>query len=158
MRSSPLSEFLGSQPDPSFLTQLEPNFLEHALDLWNIFLSKSFFFLGGMDLDAFYKDSLNSFFAVFEATESIPLEDVSISSIGPFRSLNYSQWDIFIERLRDGKVIPTCVIDFPYEDKGDYGLNLVGDERYLERMVCFEDTDDRQRRVVLHVSTPSSLQ
>lgn len=47
-------------------------------------------------------------------------------------------------------VVPTCVIDFPFADDG--GLNLQGDNRLLERMYCFRDTEENSR-VVLHVHT-----
>jgi hypothetical protein len=38
----------------------------------------------------------------------------------------------FCERVARGKAKPSCVIDFPFADNG--GLNLVGDDRLLERM------------------------
>ena len=47
-------------------------------------------------------------------------------------------------------VVPTCVMDFPFADDG--GLNLQGDDRLLERMYCFKDTE-KDSRVVLHVHT-----
>jgi len=42
------------------------------------------------------------------------------------------EWQAFCERVARGKAKPSCVIDFPYADSG--GLNLVGDDRLLERM------------------------
>ena len=65
-------------------------------------------------------------------------------------------WQAFCRRVAEGAATPSCVIDFPYADTGAGGLNLQGDDRLLERMVCFHD---RQRGapeawlVVVHVHT-----
>jgi hypothetical protein len=54
----------------------------------------------------------------------------------------------------EGKVVATCVIDFPFADFGNGTLNLAKhpEERLLERMYCFKDMAE-DRRVVLHVHT-----
>ena len=64
------------------------------------------------------------------------------------------QWSGFCDRVSKGEATPSCVIDFPYADSG--GLNLEGDDRFLERMYCFHDSNDRSPQewlVVLHVHT-----
>ena len=53
-------------------------------------------------------------------------------------------WQAFSERVARGKATPSCVIDFPYADWDPDGLNpnslnLKGDDRLLERMICFHD-------------------
>ena len=47
----------------------------------------------------------------------------------------------FSERVARGKATPSCVIDFPYADWDPNGLNpnslnLKGDDRLLERIIC----------------------
>jgi hypothetical protein len=51
---------------------------------------------------------------------------------------HFREWQAFCERVARGEAKPSCVIDFPYADKG--GLDLVGDDRLLERMYCFHDS------------------
>ena len=46
------------------------------------------------------------------------------------------EWQAFSRRVADGSATPSCVIDFPYADNGTDGLNLKGDDRLLERMIC----------------------
>ena len=62
----------------------------------------------------------------------------------------------FCDRVKSNQATPSCVIDFPYADKGQGGLNKLGDDRLLERMFCFHDravdTPD-QWLVVVHVHT-----
>ena len=65
-------------------------------------------------------------------------------------------WQAFCSRVHHGTATPSCVIDFPYADNGEHGLNLHGDDRLLERMYCFHDPLDRDPRrslVVVHVHT-----
>ena len=66
------------------------------------------------------------------------------------------EWGQFCQRVLKGTATPSCVIDFPYADAGQRGLNLQGDDRLLERMFCFHDPldqDPSRRMVVLHVHT-----
>eukprot|EP00961_Rhodomonas_salina_P297255 3937066-Rhodomonas_salina.1 len=64
-------------------------------------------------------------------------------------------WARFCKRAQeDGKVRPTCVIDFAYTDSG----NLRGNQRLLERLYAYSDMtlgddEDTKYRVVLHVHT-----
>jgi hypothetical protein len=76
---------------------------------------------------------------------------------GATRQVFSDGWKKFTTKAGNGKsrfykptVVPTCVIDFPFEDLG--GLNLQDGARLLERMYCFKDTTDDER-VVLHVHT-----
>jgi hypothetical protein len=72
---------------------------------------------------------------------------------------NWQQWEDFCSRVESCKAWPSCVIDFPYQDKGhqDKGhLNLIGDERLVEHMYCFHDPQigsPEQKIVVIHSHT-----
>jgi len=71
---------------------------------------------------------------------------------GTTRQLSGNAWDTFCKSVENGKVVATCVIDFPFADFGKGTLNLAKnpEERLLERMYCFKDLVE-DRRVVLHV-------
>jgi len=77
-------------------------------------------------------------------------EEASAEGV-PDRGFDGKDFGSFCKRVQAGRVTPTCVIDFAYEAKGI--LNLVGDDRQLERMYCFDD-EHAKSRVVLHVHTP----
>ena len=65
-------------------------------------------------------------------------------------------WQAFSDRVAQGKATPSCVIDFPYADSGKNGLNLKGDDRLLERMICFHDrliAPPDKWLVVVHIHT-----
>jgi len=67
------------------------------------------------------------------------------------RKVLLTDWKRFCGKVSRKSVQPTCVIDFPYGD--DKGLKLMGDKCLLERMYCFKDVEEDDRRVVLHVHT-----
>jgi hypothetical protein len=67
------------------------------------------------------------------------------------RKVLLTDWKMFCGKVRRKSVQPTCVIDFPYGDDKD--LKLMGDKCLLERMYCFKDVEEDDRRVVLHVHT-----
>ena len=62
------------------------------------------------------------------------------------RELKFTDWKKFCGDVRRKRMVPTCVIDFPYTD----GNSL--QDPLLERMYCFKGADE-DRRVVLHVHT-----
>jgi hypothetical protein len=62
------------------------------------------------------------------------------------RELKLTDWKKFYADARRKRVVPTCVIDFPYSDNKSLTDDL------LERMYCFKGVDD-DRRVVVHVHT-----
>ncbi|KAJ1480294.1 hypothetical protein T484DRAFT_1901334 [Baffinella frigidus] len=62
------------------------------------------------------------------------------------RELKFTEWKKFCGDARRKRVVPTCVIDFPFSDNQSLDVAL------LERMYCFKGVDDA-RRVVLHVHT-----
>jgi CHAT domain-containing protein/tetratricopeptide (TPR) repeat protein len=69
----------------------------------------------------------------------------------------WQYWHEFCKR----DVAPKCVLDFGYTDRGRGGLNLLPDDKLLERVYCFEDLEDdmhlllggERRRVILKVHT-----
>jgi hypothetical protein len=69
----------------------------------------------------------------------------------------WQYWREFCKR----DVAPKCVLDFGYTDRGHGGLNLLPDDKLLERLYCFEDLEDdmhlllggERRRVILKVHT-----
>ncbi|KAJ1476742.1 hypothetical protein T484DRAFT_1964993 [Baffinella frigidus] len=60
--------------------------------------------------------------------------------------LKFTEWKKFCGDARRKRVVPTCVIDFPFSDNRGLKVEL------LERMYCFKGVDD-DRHVVLHVHT-----
>ncbi|KAJ1489876.1 hypothetical protein T484DRAFT_3418618 [Baffinella frigidus] len=62
------------------------------------------------------------------------------------RELKFTEWKKFCGDVHGKRMVPTCVIDFPYTD----GTSL--QDPLLERMYCFKGVDE-DRRVVLHVHT-----
>jgi hypothetical protein len=62
------------------------------------------------------------------------------------RELKFTEWKNFCGDARRNRMVPTCVIDFPFSDNQSLEVAL------LERMYCFKGVDD-DRRVVLHVHT-----
>ena len=62
------------------------------------------------------------------------------------RELKFTDWKKFCGDVRRKRMVPTCVIDFPFSDNKSLEVEL------LERMYCFKGVDDA-RRVVLHVHT-----
>ena len=69
------------------------------------------------------------------------------------RGLNKSDAEKFFEGVSKGVIVPTCIIDFPYADKTEGGLCLVGDDRLVERLYCFGDPCEEDQRVVVHAHT-----
>mmetsp|Transcript_35951 Transcript_35951/g.90519 ORF Transcript_35951/g.90519 Transcript_35951/m.90519 type:complete len:1148 (-) Transcript_35951:222-3665(-) len=109
--------------------------------------------------DSIVQDALDALVAADENPEEDEMEE----SVQVERGLSLAGWRKFCTRVAEGQVTPTCVIDFPYEDKGSGGLNLGGDARLLERMFTFDDpmglgdagasAVKGERRVVVKVHT-----
>jgi hypothetical protein len=79
------------------------------------------------------------------------LEDDSSCTV---RSFTRTEWLGFCSKVDNGQAQASCVIDFAYEDRG--GLNLMGDQRLVERMYCFHDQHTRapdQKLTVVHAHT-----
>ena len=94
---------------------------------------------------------------VQSALEAIRATDMAEAADAATRGFDGGrEWQAFSRRVADGSATPSCVIDFPYADNGTDGLNLKGDDRLLERMICLRDPLDRDPRnslVVVHVHT-----
>ena len=67
--------------------------------------------------------------------------------------VNLHYWHEFCQRVRQGEIAVTCVLDFAYADRGKGCLNLTGDDKMLERLYCFQYLKDEGRRVILKVHT-----
>uniref|UniRef100_A0A7S0YXX7 Protein kinase domain-containing protein n=1 Tax=Hemiselmis tepida TaxID=464990 RepID=A0A7S0YXX7_9CRYP len=77
---------------------------------------------------------------VIEATDEDPEGDeAEASADAPDRGMDLSAWCAFCDRVAAGQVTPTCVMDFPYQDRVPGGLQLEGDAVLLERMFTFND-------------------
>uniref|UniRef100_A0A6U4T2P7 Protein kinase domain-containing protein n=1 Tax=Hemiselmis andersenii TaxID=464988 RepID=A0A6U4T2P7_HEMAN len=85
------------------------------------------------------QDTLDVLFAVDEDVNDDADGDEGEVAAGADRGLNISQFGAFCKRVANGQVTPTCIMDFPYEDRVPGGLNLQGKERLLERMFTFDD-------------------
>ena len=105
-----------------------------------------------MEVDLRLNQRLTSCFALIGATDSIEYAaGFEAAGDAVTRSLSSSQWDDFCRQVREGTVDATCIIDFPFADKGPLGLNLAGEDRLLERMYCFGS--GTHTRVVVHAHT-----
>jgi hypothetical protein len=107
---------------------------------------------------------LDALLAAISATDTDEGEGGE-GTLRAFESLD--EWRAFVQRLVSKQAFASCVIDFPFADATDGGLNLLGDKRLLERMYCFHDPEadvpsdwgrqeKRRRRtwlVVVHVHT-----
>ena len=107
---------------------------------------------------------LDALLAAISATDTDEGEGGE-GTLRAFESLD--EWRAFVQRLVSKQAFASCVIDFPFADATDGGLNLLGDKRLLERMCCFHDPEadvpsdwgrqeKRRRRtwlVVVHVHT-----
>jgi hypothetical protein len=121
-------------------------------------LQKGFRILGVMasnEVDAVLPFMCQSEGADICETWKAPDDEEAGGDAAPKRQLNFYSWEGFCKSVRKGEVSATVVIDFPYADQVDGGLNLKGGDRLLERMYVFkDDSEGDDRRVVLHVHTP----
>ena len=79
---------------------------------------------------------LDALLAAISATDT----DEGEGGEGTLRAVeSLDEWRAFVQRLVSKQAFASCVIDFPFADATDGGLNLLGDKRLLERMYCFHD-------------------